>query len=189
MIKIAANFQNNKKTFLTKMDKSKKGDIDAKALPIINIINSLPEYYTTSSCSGRVYFWRSKGRKNETEWLKVSHDSIETSFFELEDTEGVIFLRVEDFIIHVACKDLPSANKLMMVARQMYKKSCFLSVSSKIVVEIKGSEFMDMPFYSNGKPLYAGDLPFLMDMIQQKLRKIWERREKLEEKIKKLTSS
>ena len=48
-------FDNEKKTYLPKADKSKKGDLDTKIIPLLNKFNSLPDYYTTSSCSGRVY--------------------------------------------------------------------------------------------------------------------------------------
>ena len=74
-------FENDKKTFLMKVDKSKKGEIDDRVISLMKTINALPDFYTTSSCSGRVYLWQGTGKKNETEWIKVSHDLIDDDLF------------------------------------------------------------------------------------------------------------
>ena len=177
-------FDNDKKTFLLKQDKSKKGDIDEKVKPLLAIINSHPDYYTTSSCSGRVYLWQGSGKKNETEWLKVSHDLIDDDFLKIKDDKGLVWLRLEPLIMHICCKDRESANRLLELARRIYKKSAFLSISSKIILEIRGSEFLEMPFYNDGKLLFNGDLPFLKELINDKMNKIHQGREKLEKILK-----
>ncbi|KAI7890937.1 tRNA wybutosine-synthesizing protein [Mucor mucedo] len=73
-------------------DKSPKGFIDAPILDLMHVINSHPEYYTTSSCSGRVAMY-CEGLEKDVEstdsdpnaiekttkggqWLYVSHDPI-----------------------------------------------------------------------------------------------------------------
>ena len=177
-------FQNEKKTFLGKLDQSKKGSIDAKVIPFINIINQQENYYTTSSCSGRVYLWKGSGKKNETQWLKVSHDLIDETFFEMKENSGLIWLRLEGFIMHLVCKDLVSATTLLDEVRKIYKKSCILSASNKIIVEIRGSEFMEMPLYLNEKLVFSGDVYWLKDLINEKLERIWRGVEKLEKSIK-----
>jgi len=178
-------FRNNKKTFLAKLDKSKKGDIDKKVVSLVNLINSKENYYTTSSCSGRVYFWKGTGKKNETEWLRISHDTLDRSFFELDNKSGLVWLRLEPFIIHVACKDLDAANKLVQQAQKVYKKSSLLSISKKIIVEIKGSEHIEMPFYQDKELLFNGDLEWLLDLINEKMVSIEKNIKKFKEKINK----
>ncbi|HLD79739.1 MAG TPA: hypothetical protein VJA18_04205, partial [Candidatus Nanoarchaeia archaeon] len=131
-------FRNDKKTFLAKMDKSKKGDIDTKIISLLETINALSDYYTTSSCSGRAYLWKGTGKKSETQWLRVSHDLIDEKFFGCDENNGVVWLRLEAVILHIACKDLKAAHTLLEKARKFYKKSCILSASSKIIVEIRG---------------------------------------------------
>jgi len=177
------NFPNNKKTYLAKSDKSKKGDIDIKIIPLLETINALPDYYTTSSCSGRVYLWKGTGKKSETQWLKVSHDLIEEDFFELIDDKGLVWLRLEAVILHIACKDLKAAHTLLEKARKFYKKSCILSASSKIIVEIRGSEFMEMPLYRDGELLFSGDFSWLKEIINQKLEKMWKDMEKFKKTV------
>lgn len=175
-------FENNKKTFLAKLDKSKKGSVDQKILPLLQVINQKDAYYTTSSCSGRVYLWRGSGKKNQTEWLKVSHDPMRADFFILNELEGLIWLRLEPVILHICCRDSAAAEKLLQEAKKIYKKSCLLSISNKMIVEIRGSEFMEMPFY-DGKLLYAGDMAQLQAIINQKLEQIWTGTEKLKKII------
>lgn len=166
-------FANNKKTHLTKADKSKKGGIDEKVIPLLETINTLPNYYTTSSCSGRVYLWKGTGKKSETQWLRMSHDLIDENFFECEDKNEVIWLRLEALILHIACKDLGAANALLEKTRTFYKKSCILSASSKIIVEVRGSEFIEMPLYKDGELLFSGDFEWLKEIINKKLEKMW----------------
>lgn len=181
-----SNFPNDKKTFLAKLDKSKKGDIDGRIIPLLKTINALSNYYTTSSCSGRVYLWRGSGKKNETEWLKVSHGLIKEDFLTLngvKNSSGLIWLRLEDMILHVCCKDLDNANKLLVQCRRIYKKSCILSASNKIIVEIRGSEFMEMPLFFNGKLLFNGEMKWLVGLINSRLKRVWEKIEELEKSI------
>jgi len=172
------NFANDKKTYLSKSDKSKKGGIDEKVIPLLETLNALPVYYTTSSCSGRTYLWKGTGKKSETQWLKVSHDLIDEKFFDCDENTGIVWLRLEAVILHVACKDLAVAHALLEKARKFYKRSCILSASAKIIVEIRGSEFIETPIYKNGELLFSGDFGWLKDLINSKLEKMWKDTEK-----------
>ncbi|MDP3640520.1 MAG: tRNA wybutosine-synthesizing 3 family protein [Nanoarchaeota archaeon] len=163
------NFDNEKKTFLEKEDKSKKGSIDARVILILKVLNAHQDYYTTSSCSGRVYLWQGSGKKNETEWLKVSHELVDDDFFILENPNGLVWLRVEPFILHVACRDLAAVHRLLILARMQYKKSCLLSLGKKLIVEVRGSEFIEMPLYNKGRFLFAGEISFLTALVNAKL--------------------
>ncbi|MBI2102523.1 hypothetical protein HYT55_01690 [Candidatus Woesearchaeota archaeon] len=165
-------FENEKKTFLVKLDKSKKGSVDEKIIPLIQAINATSDYYTTSSCSGRVYLWSGSGKKNETEWLKMSHALIEPAFLEIVD-EGLIWLRLEGMIMHIACRDLAAANLLLEKVRHLYKKSCILSASNKIIVELRGSEFIEMPLYLDGKLSFSGEIEWLVRLINERMEKMW----------------
>lgn len=176
-------FANEKKMYLAKQDKSKKGDIDEKVIPLLKTINATENYYTTSSCSGRVYLWTGTGKKNETEWIKVSHDVIDESFFDFQSPSGLVWLRVEAFILHVACKNLAAANALLEKAHTIYKKSCILSASNKIIVEIRGSELVEMPLYKDGKLVYSGEWNWLVQLVNEKLQKMWEGMEKFRKKM------
>ncbi len=188
-LKVNSNFTNDKKTFLSKLDKSKKGEIDKRVLPILKVINSKQNYYTTSSCSGRVYLWKGtakgKGKKNEMIWLRTSHDLIKEAFFQIQE-KGLIWLRLEDFILHIACKDLESANSLLLETRKLYKKSCILSASNKIVVEIRGSEFLEMPLYQSQQLLFNESFTWLKQEVNFRLKNIWKKEKEFQKLIEKI---
>ncbi len=177
-------FQNQKNVALTKMnemDKSKKGSIDTHAISIIETINALENYYTTSSCSGRIYFWQGDGKKCNTEWLKVSHELITKEFFNIQP-QGTVWLKMEPFIIHIACKDIDSANTLLQTAKEVFKKSSILSINRKTIIEIQGSDKVDMPFYEESTLVYTGNQESLMNLLNKKLQKSWDKVEILKKK-------
>ena len=169
-------FDNEKKTFLAKIDRSKKGSIDQKAISIINAINQKNNYYTTSSCSGRVYFWQGTGKKSDTKWINMSHDTINLDFFNIEKKQGTIWLRFEGFILHVACSNLESATKFLNLAKTFFKKSSILSISNKIIIEVKSSEVIEMPFYHDGSS-HIDNYNWLMEEINQRFEKNWKKME------------
>ena len=78
-------FQKEKSDFLGKKDKSKKGSIDRDVIPLIEEINSKNDYYTTSSCAGRIVLLEMKSRKkNECSWIFTKHDKV--TFNEINNT-------------------------------------------------------------------------------------------------------
>ena len=70
------NFQKQKKDILFKLDKSSIGKWDAKIISLCEKINSLENYYTTSSCSGRVVLIVDNAKKRPGLFVKVWHDLI-----------------------------------------------------------------------------------------------------------------
>ncbi|MEK6950235.1 MAG: hypothetical protein AABX13_00740, partial [Nanoarchaeota archaeon] len=58
-------------------------------------------------------------------------------------------------------------------------KSGILSISNKIMVEIRGSELIEMPMYREGRLLYQKELSWLVTMINQRLQQMALGREKL----------
>jgi tRNA(Phe) wybutosine-synthesizing methylase Tyw3 len=44
-------------------DRSRKGSIDEDGRAIVRMINEMPQYYTTSSCSSRIVFVEKAARK------------------------------------------------------------------------------------------------------------------------------
>ena len=74
------DFENAKLQALgkTKRDKSSAGRIDAKAVEICAAVNARRDMYTTSSCSGRCFFYIGEGIKSTTSFVRfrVNHDII-----------------------------------------------------------------------------------------------------------------
>ena len=70
------NFQQRKKDILSKDDKSSRGKWDEKIVGLCEKINSLENYYTTSSCAGRILLIKDEDEKREDLFLKVWHDFV-----------------------------------------------------------------------------------------------------------------
>ena len=92
------SFQNDKKVFLSKIDKSSIGSVDEDIKNLIDLINSKENYYSTSSCSGRIVLIEQAEKKKEAEWLMVSHK--EVSFEDLkkalkEVPSGLVWLKID----------------------------------------------------------------------------------------------
>lgn len=70
------NFLQQKQDILSKNDKSSKESIDEKITKLCNKINKKENYYTTSSCAGRILIMIDEVRKQGGLFLKVHHDKI-----------------------------------------------------------------------------------------------------------------
>lgn len=149
------DFQKQKQKYLTDIeagnDKSKKGCIDEEIKELVNKINTNPDYYTTSSCSGRILLYSTSEarKKNETEWLFVSHteviaDEIKKALQNLP--KDVVFFRFEPLILHVACKDIDAAATLLKNCQGAgLKHSGIISMTERIIVEVIGPDVLDAP--------------------------------------------
>ncbi|MFA6888754.1 MAG: tRNA wybutosine-synthesizing 3 family protein [Candidatus Woesearchaeota archaeon] len=159
------DFEKQKKIYCAELssgkpDKSKKGFIDEEVKELITAINTLPNYYTTSSCAGRIliYSTSKEQKKNQTQWLftshkKVTYEEIEPALYTIPDT--LIFLRFEPLIIHVACKDLPAAEKFLSLCHNAgLKHSGIISISKRIIIEVIGHDLLDAPI-AKGKMLVS----------------------------------
>lgn len=85
---MVVDFPQRKNSILFKQDKSLKGHWDEKIQRLCEKINSLENYYTTSSCSGRVVLMIDSEKKEKDLFLKVYHDLI--SFEELREDLNII---------------------------------------------------------------------------------------------------
>ena len=182
-------FNTNKKNYLKKIDKSQKGEIDKQIKPLIKLINSKKDYYTTSSCAGRILLIEiSKPRKTASKWLFTSHNKV--TFKQIKNiklTKKNIWFKQEPFILHVMCRDLQSAQKLVNIARFVgFKRSGIQSIKSNFV-EISSSEFLDTIIAKNGKWLIGDD--YLKILIKEANKKLSENKNKIKKfynKIKKV---
>lgn len=177
-------FQNDKKVFLSKLDKSKKGGIDSRIKDLINAINRSPDFYTTSSCAGRIVLLRlgKANRKYGAEWLFTSHEK--TTFSSMKKAlskarllkEPVWFIQ-EGAILHVRCRDMESAAMLLNAARNAgFKHAGICSLAKKIMVEIIDTGRIEMPVAEKGRLLIDDSyLKFLVKESNSKLSRSWKK--------------
>jgi tRNA wybutosine-synthesizing protein 3 len=172
-----------------------EGKVDKDMLPLIEGINSNPNYFTTSSCAGRIVLLQLPkiGDKENAEFLgkwhrEVTLMEIKEAFDKAQEKINV-FLLAQSPIIHVRCKDLESATYLRNLAvesglKYSTLKSLTLNSKSqpvKIVVEILSSENIHVPI-AKGRRLFPDEeyLEFIVDSANSALLRA-------QEKIKKFT--
>src|SRR3989344_6879060 len=109
-----------KENQLKKTDKSLKQSWDKKIISLCDKINKLENYYTTSSCSGRIVLLKDSEEKRDDLFIKVWHNEISAG--EIKETlnkikgNELIYFKQEPVILHVACSNLENAQKLMNLA-------------------------------------------------------------------------
>ena len=181
------SFLQRKKDILSKEDKSSIGGWDERVKNLCDKINWFDEYYTTSSCSGRIMIIRDIDKKGPGLFHYVSHDKV--SLKELMDNipkEGNFKFKQEPLIFHIACEDMAGAKRLLKkVQSSGLKHSGIISISKMVVVEIIGNEKIEFPIVSSGKLLVNEEfLKIVVKKANENLEKGWKRIDRLKESIR-----
>ncbi|MCK4552877.1 hypothetical protein KAT80_01610 [Candidatus Pacearchaeota archaeon] len=178
------NFQKQKKDILSKLDKSSKKKWDRKIVSLCEKINSFENFYTTSSCSGRVVLIIDNVKKAPGLFIKVWHDLI--SFGELKRSlekikKGKINFKQEPVILHVACDSLEESLDFLKKARSVgFKRGGIIAGNeNRFVLELIGTEKLEFLIIENKKILV--DDKFLKVVVKksnENLKKSWSRIQK-----------
>ena len=175
------DFDKAKKETLDKLylpDNSKKGNVDKPLLSLIDLINKHPNYYTTSSCSGRICIFTDHDAriKSRAEWLFVSHEQVH--FDELTDAlenlpNSMTSFRVEGLILHVACKTYDDAVQFMIFCQNNgFKHTGILAATKRFIVQVLGVQRFDAPIAKEGNLLVSQEyIKFILDEANKKLEK------------------
>lgn len=179
------NFEKRKKDVLSKVDKSSKKSWDEKIIKLCEKINSLENFYTTSSCSGRIVLIIDEEEKRNDLFVKVWHEEIgfEELRRELEKIKkGKIKFKQESVIIHVACKNLESSLKFLKKIRSVgFKRGGIISGNRNgFIIEIIGTEKLEFPIIEKGEILVSEEfLKIIVKKANENLKKGWKKIGKL----------
>ena len=142
------SFDVAKKSLLGKLaagiDFSPKGSIDAPIVQLVDFVNDLPDFVTTSSCSGRISVFRDENSTKGIQWILVVHGAITTeqlrnAVIEQDlNTAGkhLIVMKCEGFILHVRCRNLECGRRLHQIAMGCGFRESGLSVGQKMRVQL-----------------------------------------------------
>jgi len=185
------HFENQKKTFLAKLDKSKKGDIDKDIILLINKVNKSKNYYTTSSCSGRIVLLAKElGKKKGSRWLFSSHEKI--NFKEIKKSlekipKQDVYFRFEPLILHAAAKTIEDAQRLINLARDLgFKRTGIQSTKNRIIIEIASTEILATIISRKGKLLIEED--YLKVLVEEANKRLDRTKKKIKEFYRKFIS-
>nr|XP_046265537.1 tRNA wybutosine-synthesizing protein 3 homolog [Scatophagus argus] len=172
-------FSQWKKQCLNKLDLSKKGSVDEAIKHVVSLINSCEEYFTTSSCSGRVILidWApetSDVQKQNCVWLFVSHQKCKSDdlISGLAESSRDAVLKFEPFVLHVQCRRLDDAQLMHSVAINSGFRNSGLTVSKtgKIITAVRSTHGLEVPLSREGKLLVEHEyIHFLTQIANQKM--------------------
>ena len=184
-------FQEAKKKQLSKIDKSSIGGWDSKIKGLCNKINKKKNYYTTSSCAGRIVMIKGLDVKAKDVFLFRSHKKV--SLNEIKKALNEIskkYTKMVEFqqttcILHVGCNNLESAQSLVNKANLSgWKHSGILSTKKRFIVELHSTEKMSFPIMNKGKVLVDDDfLKIVIKEANNKLERAWKKIERLKKLV------
>ncbi|MEM3405427.1 MAG: tRNA wybutosine-synthesizing 3 family protein [Candidatus Pacearchaeota archaeon] len=178
-----------KKNQLRKKDNSSIGKIDKKIKKLCEKINKQENYYTTSSCSGRIVLIKKEEKKKPNLFLFRKHEEIDYNYFvkvldELKNKKikGIIYFKQEPCVLAVACKTLEDAKNLINKAKFCgWKNSGMIAGKKRFICELRSTEKIELPIIGNGEILFSEKyLKILIKEANEKLKKTWEKINKLE---------
>jgi len=162
----------------------KGAEIDILAIPLVNKLNSKKDYFTTSSCSGRINILELDGfgAKFTADFLATWHGPCTSEGIKaaLSKASRQVWLKVEPPIIHVSCRDLDAADALLKTAYSAgFKYSSIKSLKNGVLVEINSSEKMELPLFDE-KLLVTDDyIAYLADIANKKMERSYAKLMKL----------
>lgn len=172
-------FDTQKETILSNLqagiDFSPKGCIDAPIVDLVDCINSLPDYCTTSSCSGRISCYRVLAERKGIDWILVRHaevdalsvvNCVKNTCRQTGDTvqpeDQLTMLKCEGVLLHILARDVEAARTLHSIAMATGFRECGISIGpKKVILAIRTTAFgLELP-------IAAGDEMLLRDRAIQ----------------------
>jgi len=127
------------------------GKVDEGVLLILDLINKIGGFYTSSSCAGRIVLLQIPqiGDKRGARFLGVWHHTIEVDELRAASrkaTTGLLWLLAQAPILHIGAETLQLADKMVKTAISCgFKNSAVKSLGKKIIIEICSTERLDAP--------------------------------------------
>jgi len=182
-------FQKQKAQQLSKQDKSNEGSWDKKILGLCNKINKSKDYYTTSSCAGRIVLLKGEIDKQPNAFLFKTHKKttlkeIEGALESIKDYSGLVEFKQSPCILHVACETIEKAQKLVTEAKLAGWKYSGIMSTRRNMVELHSTEHMDFPIMLNGKVLVDSDfLKVAVEEANKRLERVWGKIDRLKKAL------
>ena len=168
-------------------------EVDAEILSVLDLINQFDEYYTSSSCAGRVVVLElpELGDKQHARFLGKWHRSVDVDEIVAVAQmagSGQIWLLAQSPIFHIGVCSYKSAGQLVKTAVSCgFKNSGIKSFGRKIVVEVCSTERLDTPIGVDGELLCTtAHLCLLVDSANEVMGKSQEKLAKFQLKLREI---
>jgi tRNA wybutosine-synthesizing protein 3 len=178
-------FQQRKDSILNKKDKSSKGNWDEKIIKLCNKINLKKNYYTTSSCSGRIVLMYDEVKKDKNLFIKTYHNLVDFNQLKKDlnniKSNKLIKFKQEPCILHIAFKNLKDFDIILEKTKLAgFKKVGLISTKKRYVVEISSTEKLEFPIKNKNKILVNDSfLNLIIKISNNNLKKSWKKIDEL----------
>ncbi|MDG6218470.1 MAG: hypothetical protein QCI00_03415 [Candidatus Thermoplasmatota archaeon] len=190
-------FTDHKKKAMEKFKEAvQEKKVDSSIHSLLQLINSMEHYFTTSSCAGRIVLLQlpELGDKKHAIFLGRWHrlitiDDVYTALTSYN--EGQVWLFTQPPIFHIGCKHISAANDILNLGvSNGFKHSGIRSVSDQIIVELRSTERMDMPLGHQGELLISKKtMHFLVDIANKTFHRSQKKLSRLIKGIKKIDTT
>lgn len=176
-------FDERKKRAMEKLREAlRKGEVDKPIIPLLDKINRMRDYYTSSSCSGRIMLLSEGKSKKESEKYRRWHEEVSKEEFwkAVGSYKGSnpLWLRVEPLILHVVARSIERAFEFVDLARKCgYKRVGVQRIRGAYLIEMMGSDYVSIPL---GICKCSEEI---VELANKKLRRNLERLKKFEEAV------
>ena len=181
-----ASFDDIKKELLSLLENARnEGVVDEGANQYLDLINSHPDYVTSSSCYGRIILIDLPSyKKRDSEFLWKQHNtvSVDDAWNALQSAEGkFVWLKADPLILHVSCRSVDAANALLKTksAAGMKRGGIFSIADNRVQIEFEGTYRMSLPVKKDGGLLVDKDyFSLLIEQANEKFEKnedMWKR--------------
>nr|CAB3267407.1 tRNA wybutosine-synthesizing protein 3 homolog [Phallusia mammillata] len=157
-------FSKRKDVAMGKVDLSRKGSVDQLIQNLITYINNKEEYFTTSSCSGRIVLLSdtslssTSGKtttKKHCRWFLTSHQNVASSkvISTLNTLDEPSKIKFEPFIVHVQCSTLEHAQLLLKAAIAAGFRNSGITMNKQCkhpMVAVRGTLCLEVPLTGHG---------------------------------------
>ncbi|XP_029805583.1 tRNA wybutosine-synthesizing protein 3 homolog isoform X1 [Suricata suricatta] len=175
----SAEFKRWKAQCQSKADFSRKGSVDEDVVDIVQLLNGREQYFTTSSCAGRIILLDGningfEVQKQNCCWLLVTHKPCvkDDVIVALKKANGDAVLKFEPLILHVQCRQLQDAQILHSVAIDSGFRNSGITVGKrgKIMLAIRSTHGLEVPLSHKGKLMVTEEyIDFLLKIANQKM--------------------
>ncbi|XP_036898213.1 tRNA wybutosine-synthesizing protein 3 homolog isoform X2 [Sturnira hondurensis] len=151
----SAEFGRWKAQCLSKADLSRKGSVDEDVAEIVQLLNGQEQFFTTSSCSGRIILLDGsingfEVQKRNCRWLLVTHKPCikDDMIVALKNANGDAVLKFEPLVLHIQCQQLQDAQ----------------------ILAVRSTHGLEVPLSHKGKLMVTEDyIDFLLKIANQKM--------------------
>ena len=180
----------HKETF-EKADKEKKAD--KQIIPMCRFISKTKNYFTSSSCAGRIILLqlpKEENKKDATFHRKWHRKVKEKELWEgIEDkTIGELWFKLDPFILHIGADSLENARNILKVMKKIGIKRGGIMVTKpgKFLIELLGTQVLAFPVKKDDKIIVNKEvMGYMLRRANEKLEKNYLLLKKLEKNFRK----